>query len=206
MAPFGINTDMPKAALHVQSHGLSGSAPAILTYGADYGVWSGSDNAEYKKSHSMDFGGWDGSSFDTWMNIEAPYNTGSGRAKMRVRGDLEVTGVKNFIIKHPVKPNMHLVHSCLEGPEAAVYYRGESHLENGKAIITLPDYFEALTMDNKTTILLTAKGRTPYLLSASDIIDGEFMVYGTKSDGEFYWEVKAVRNDIGRIEPEIPCQ
>ena len=68
--------------------------------------------------------------------------------------------------------------------------------------IKLPDYFEALTRKENRTVLLTAKGEEPYRLSYDPIIDGQFIVYGTKQDGEFYWEVKAVRADVEELEVE----
>jgi len=109
---------------------------------------------------------------------------------------------KNFEINHPTKPGKKLVHACIEGPEVAVYYRGEGKLIGGSAIIELPDYFEALTRKEGRTVQLTAKGTKPYLLSASEVKDGKFMVYGTEPDGEFYWEVKAVRADVEPLQVE----
>ncbi len=109
---------------------------------------------------------------------------------------------KSFDISHPSKPGKRLVHGCLEGPEFAVYYRGRAKLVNGAVQVTLPDYFESLTRKEDRTIHLTAIGSEPYLLSASDIVNGTFTVYGTKPDGEFYWEVKAVRADVPRLQVE----
>ena len=70
--------------------------------------------------------------------------------------------------------------------------------------IRLPEYFEALTRNEGRTIQLTAKGKEPYLLSATEILDGKFEVFGNKPDGGFYWEVKAVRADIPLLVPEKP--
>jgi len=61
-----------------------------------------------------------------------------------------------------------------------------------------------LTRKEHRTVQLTAKGREPYGLSYTDIADGMFHVYGTKPDGEFSWEVKAVRADIEPILVEKP--
>lgn len=155
-------------------------------------------------------GGGGGSSWVTTLAANISYqnsvNTGdgkvvitpaaSGKTALYVEGVMGVTGSKNFIIPHPSKPGMKLVHSSLEGPEIGVYYRGEAQLDNGQAVITLPDYFEALTRDEDRTIQLTAKGKTPFFLSSTVVVDGKFTVYGTELDGEFFWEVKAVRKDI----------
>ena len=67
----------------------------------------------------------------------------------------------------------------------------------------LPDYFEALTREEDRTVLLTPIGREPFLMSCSEVVDGQFTVYGTKPDGKFFWEVKAVRADLDRLEVEV---
>lgn len=110
---------------------------------------------------------------------------------------------KYFCIDHPTRPDHSLIHSCLEGPESSVYYRGQAQLKDGQATIHLPDYFEALTRQEGRTVLLTPKGREPFLLSHEDIVDGTFKVYGTRAGGAFSWEVKAVRADVGRLEVEV---
>ncbi len=112
-------------------------------------------------------------------------------------------GTKNFLIDHPSKPDHHLIHACLEGPEVGVYYRGQAQLEDGQATIHLPDYFEALTRQEGRTVLLTPKGREPFLLSHEEIVDSTFKVYGTKAYGAFSWEVKAVRADVQELEVEV---
>jgi hypothetical protein len=115
---------------------------------------------------------------------------------LHVVGSFTATGAKNFEIDHPLKKGKKLVHASLEGPEAGVYYRGEGRLQKGKAVVNLPDYFEALVRKENRTVQLTAQGVEPYLLSCSKIEGGKFTVHGAKADGEFYWEVKAVRADI----------
>jgi hypothetical protein len=119
-----------------------------------------------------------------------------------VRGNLSVHGTKNFVTPHPSNPGADLIHACLEGPENGVYYRGEAELEGGHAVVTLPNYFEALTRTEGRTVHLTAKGREPFLLSYEDVVDGRFTVHGTKPDGRFSWEVRAVRADLELLEPE----
>jgi hypothetical protein len=122
-----------------------------------------------------------------------------------VKGDLWARN-KYFLIDHPTKQDHSLIHACIEGPESAVYYRGEARLEHGRAIIRLPEYFEALTRQEGRTVILTPKGREPFLLSYEDIVDGVLKVYGTCSNGAFSWEVKAVRADVERLEVEMKKQ
>lgn len=132
---------------------------------------------------------------------------------LRVLGGLDATGViggtiKAFVIDHPLDPDAKsLVHSSLEGPETAVYYRGESRLVGGEATVELPEYFEALVREDDRTVQLTPKlgdGRTAGL-AASEVRDGRFRVQATDDANpgqEFYWEVKAVRADVPVLEVE----
>ncbi|MCB9763649.1 MAG: hypothetical protein H6739_28025 [Alphaproteobacteria bacterium] len=121
-----------------------------------------------------------------------------GKPEVFIPGVLKAES-KYFSIPHPTQAGAELVHACLEGPENAVYYRGEARLVDGEATVTLPAYFEALTRPEGRTVQLTAKGRVPFLLSYEDIEDGRFTVYGTVPDGVFSWEVRAVRADVERL-------
>jgi hypothetical protein len=121
---------------------------------------------------------------------------------VRVRGYIAAE-TKFFRIDHPLKPDHELFHGCVEGPENGVYYRGEAQLVAGEARVLLPEYFEALTRKEGRTVQLTAKGKQPFLLSYEDVADGAFRVCGTKSDGRFAWEVKAVRADVSVLAVEV---
>jgi hypothetical protein len=39
--------------------------------------------------------------------------------------EIKYNTAKTFVIDHPFNPDRYLVHACLEGPEAGVYYRGK---------------------------------------------------------------------------------
>ncbi len=102
----------------------------------------------------------------------------------------------------------YLVHSTLEGPEVAVFYRGEAQLSNGEGTVTLPEYFEGLTRKENRTVLLTPKfeeGTPISMLAASEIKDGQFtatMIDSNNPSQKFYWEVKAVRADVAVLQVE----
>ncbi len=124
-------------------------------------------------------------------------------------GNLVVEGQKNFRIDHPLDAeHKYLTHSTLEGPEVGVYYRGEAQLNNGQAIIQLPDYFEALTRKENRTVLLTPKFENDSqvsMLAASEVEYGKFtvkMMDRKNPSQKFYWEVKAVRADVDVLEVE----
>jgi hypothetical protein len=113
---------------------------------------------------------------------------------------------KNFRIVHPLNKKKYLTHSCIEGPEIAVFYRGEGRTnKSGRATVKLPDYFEALTHESGRTVQLTAliedeDGEEFGQLAASRVEDGTFGVRSSLPLQQFYWEVKAVRADIAPLE------
>lgn len=136
--------------------------------------------------------------------------TCTARFKLNWTGGFDTFGgTKAFLISHPLEPEKkYLRHATLEGPEAAVYYRGEAQLKDGKVIVGLPDYFEALTRKENRTVLLTPKFDGEELVSqlaASEIKDGKFVVRAIDNQNpyqKFYWEVKAVRADVPPLEVE----
>ena len=71
------------------------------------------------------------------------------------KGKHRLSAKKNFDIPHPTKEGWRLTHSCLEGPEAAVYIRGKLINTN---IIKLPEYWEKLVDPNTITISVTPIG------------------------------------------------
>ena len=117
------------------------------------------------------------------------------------------TGDKTFVIDHPCDKNKYLVHACLEGPEAGVYYRGEGKITNNKStIIKLPYYVDKLasqltvnltpiydsdTMDNGLEL-------ETIILKSSRVKNNAFTVYGPTC--EFFWTVYGKRNEIN-VEP-----
>ncbi len=109
------------------------------------------------------------------------------------------TGPKTFIIDHPNDSTKYLVHVCLEGPEAGVYYRGKGEITNNKSVtITLPEYVHNLASD--FTIQLTGIYDDKIkVYNCSEVENNSFHVYG--ENGEFYWLVHGKRHDIN-VEPD----
>jgi hypothetical protein len=100
------------------------------------------------------------------------------------------------VIPHPVKPNTLLIHACLEGPEAGVYYRGKGQITNNfRTRVLLPDYVSSLATD--FTIQITPiNGKTLVFkpLSVSEVVNNYFDVFGENC--EFFWLVFGMRNSI----------
>ena len=110
---------------------------------------------------------------------------------------------KTFVIDHPTDPLRHLVHACLEGPEAGVYYRGESAIQQGKTsiVIQLPYYASYIASNFTVQITPIVNGENTVILAfgASRVSDNQFTVYGP-SGGNFYWHVTGQRLAID-VEP-----
>jgi hypothetical protein len=102
---------------------------------------------------------------------------------------------KTFVIDHPKYNDKYLVHSCLEGPEAGIYYRGESEITNNEYCeIKLPDYLSNFGFNFTIQITPIYSGKQIKQLYTSRVKNNSFTVYGENS--EFYWLVHASRNNI----------
>jgi hypothetical protein len=88
-------------------------------------------------------------------NIEAWENITAGGEVSSNNGGHVLSSKKNFDIPHPTKDGWRLTHSCLEGPEAAVYFRGR--LKNTNTI-KLPEYWEKLVDSDTITVSITPIG------------------------------------------------
>ena len=111
--------------------------------------------------------------------------------------EISYNSAKNFIIDHPIHSEKYLIHACLEGPEAGVYYRGEGKIlsDQTSTTILLPDYVPALA--KAFTVQLTPifqPGKPVFQFAASKVINGSFQVHGPP--GEFYWHVYGSRGSI----------
>jgi hypothetical protein len=129
------------------------------------------------------------------------FNNDPGAGSLYCTGTITSAGAKAFKIIHPQDSSKYLIHACLEGPEIAVFYRGEGQTdEDGLATITLPDYFEALTAKTGRTVQLTELIEDDDAeigkVSATRVKDGKFGVRSEYASQRFYWEVKAVRADV----------
>ena len=116
-------------------------------------------------------------------------------------GNVRVTGTFNnsksgIIIDHPLNPeNKFLTHSSVESPDMMNIYNGNVILDSdGKAVVILPDYFEALNMEFRYQ--LTAIGSSgPNLFIADEISNNKFQIAGGKPGMKVSWQVTGIRKD-----------
>jgi hypothetical protein len=105
------------------------------------------------------------------------FDNGSGPGRFYVNPSVN----KYFTIQHPLDPAKYLIHACLEGPEAGVYYRGTATIpaDATELEITLPDYVDAFTTE--FTVHITPIDEDPtaafIILTASRVKKGKFKVY-----------------------------
>lgn len=122
--------------------------------------------------------------------------------EVNVGGDLNVSGAKNFDIPHPTKENMRLRHSCIEGPEAAVYFRGKL---KGTSITT-PEYWTNLVDPDSISVHLTPIGSYQELF-VEKIEWGKRIIIKNREGGpvECYYTVYGERVDIEKtiVEYEV---
>jgi hypothetical protein len=108
---------------------------------------------------------------------------------------------KTFVIDHPCDQDKYLVHACLEGPEAGVYYRGEGKITNNfNTIIELPNYVDKLATDFTVNLtpIYDEKTIDNINLKSSRVKNNKFTVYGPNC--EFFWTVYGNRGNIN-VEP-----
>ena len=105
---------------------------------------------------------------------------------------------KTFVINHPINKDKYLVHGCLEGPEAGVYYRGRDETYENICVIKLPEYVRYLARE--FTVQVTSIFEDKFVqLSCSEVKDNKFTVYSSDYT-KFYWHVYGKRQSID-IEP-----
>jgi hypothetical protein len=151
---------------------------------------------------------WSGGGIGSWdIFARGAVYVGNDPANPAIR--LVPNGTKQFVIDHPLDPDRQtLAHACIEGPEAAVYYRGEGRLVGGTARVELPEYFEGIARPDGRTVMLTpvsAVDEPVTVLAATPVAGGGFDVRAAdcrNPNQRFCWEVKAVRADVERLKVE----
>ena len=121
---------------------------------------------------------------------------GEFQGNVVISGNLFATGTKNFMIDHPLDPeNRYLYHAAIESSEVLNVYSGNVTTNgNGEAVVTLPDWFEALNKDFRyqlTPIGAPAQG----LYIAEKMNKNRFTIAGGQPGMEVSWQVTGVRSD-----------
>jgi hypothetical protein len=114
--------------------------------------------------------------------------------------DTTAAGNKTFIIDHPDDPRKYLVHSCLEGPETGVFYRGTGQIVDGRScVVSLPPYVDSLATHFTVQLTSVYDGDTNPKLRCSPVRDNQFTVYSSRNC-QFFWCVYGRRGEVA-VEP-----
>jgi len=115
-------------------------------------------------------------------------------------GDVNVTGTLTkaagaFRIDHPLDPeNKYLSHSFVESPDMKNIYDGVAVFDAaGEAIVTLPDWFEALNEDFRYQLTPMGAAFVPYV--AEEIAGNQFKIGGGIPGRKVSWQVTGIRHD-----------
>jgi len=120
----------------------------------------------------------------------------SSAGNTTVTGDIAISGMKQFVIDHPLDPdNKYLYHSVVEGPEQFNVYTGNVKTDgNSQAVVTLPNYFEAINRDFRYQ--LTVLGTFAQAIVATPVQNNQFTIRTDKPGVDVSWQVWGIRNDV----------
>ncbi len=172
---YGSHSAGPIAALGTQNNGIY--AKSIVSNGAGvFGDNSGSNTVGY-----------------------AGYFAG----RVHVNGTL-TKSAGAFKIDHPLDPaNKYLVHSFVESPDMMNIYNGNIVTDgSGKAVVTLPDYFEALNMEFRYQ--LTVIGTFAQAIISRKVQNNQFEIATNLPNIEVSWMVTGVRHDAYATVNRVP--
>lgn len=177
--------------------GVRGDSNYVGTWGqgttyAIYGLATDTTNQSYgvfgQASNAASFGVW-------------------SQGNAHVAGTLSKTA-GSFKIDHPLDPDRKwLQHSFVESPDMMNVYNGNVVLDGaGKAVVELPNYFDALNTDFRYQ--LTPIGGSAPVYIASKVDGNKFGIAGGTPGLEVSWQVTGVRQDAyakaHRIKVETP--
>ncbi|HKQ62080.1 MAG TPA: hypothetical protein VJS92_12390 [Candidatus Polarisedimenticolaceae bacterium] len=126
-------------------------------------------------------------------------------------GDVEISGSLSkgggsFKIDHPLDPeNKYLSHSFVESPDMLNIYNGNVTTDaTGTAVVTLPDWFQALNRDFRYQ--LTVIGTFAQAIVGSKVQDNRFTIRTSAPNVEVSWQVTGIRQDAYANHHRIPVE
>jgi len=126
-------------------------------------------------------------------------------------GDVDVDGNLSkaggsFKIDHPLDPaNKYLYHSFVESPDMMDIYNGNVTTDGaGNAVVTMPDWFEALNRDFRYQ--LTVMGQLAQAIVATKMANHSFAIKTDKPNVEVSWQLTGVRHDAWADAHRIPVE
>jgi hypothetical protein len=137
-------------------------------------------------------------------------NQGGGLAgefsgDLNVEGNLSKSG-GSFKIDHPLDPaNKYLYHSFVESPDMKNIYDGKVTTDaQGNAVVTLPEWFEALNRDFRYQ--LTVIGQFAQAIVSAEVSNHQFSIKTDKPNVKVSWQVTGIRQDAWANAHRIPVE
>ncbi|MBN1385007.1 MAG: hypothetical protein JW983_09030 [Elusimicrobia bacterium] len=112
-----------------------------------------------------------------------------------VYGSFTSEGPKSFVQAHPTDSTKEIYYVSLEGGECGTYTRGTAQLENGIAVVKLPEHFAFVTEEENITAVVTpldncngfwVSRKTPYEIEVRELNGGT-------SNARFDYLVQGIR-------------
>jgi len=127
---------------------------------------------------------------------------------VQVDGNFTATGIKAFRIDHPLDPaNKYLNHFAIESPDVQNVYNGNIITDaNGKAIIKLPDYFDAINKEFKYQLTIIDESQFAMVRVSKKIVKNSFEIMTSVPNVEVSWQVTAVRSDKAALKFTWPAE
>jgi len=126
-------------------------------------------------------------------------------------GNVDVDGTLSkaggsFKIDHPLDPaNKYLLHSFVESPDMMNVYNGNVITDGqGRAVVQMPDWFEALNRDFRYQ--LTVIGQFAQAMVANKMSNHTFTIQTDKPNVEVSWQVTGIRHDAWADANRIPVE
>ncbi len=134
-----------------------------------------------------------GTSVPSGYDNSAAFNGQAATAAGETRVGILAKASGTFTIDHPLDPESKILnHYFVESPEMVLIYRGEAKIgKDGKAVVHLPDYFDAL---NKNPQIVVSGVGTYEVFVESGEKDNRFVIAG-KPEAQVNWIVTAERKD-----------
>jgi hypothetical protein len=208
---FGVSsgTNAISDGVHGETSSGGGSGVAGVNHAGGVGVYGVGGNGVIGSSgiaSGVGMGAYNSSSGDALF----AENQSGGFAAFFL-GDVDVDGNLSkaggaFKIDHPLDPaNKYLYHSFVESPDMMDIYNGNVTTDGaGNAVVTMPDWFEALNRDFRYQ--LTVMGQFAQAIVATKMANHSFAITTDKPNVEVSWQLTGVRHDAWADAHRIPVE
>jgi hypothetical protein len=213
---LGVGISVPTNTLDVNGrltlrNGVIQTSTTPITNTSDLGLYSASGLMRFVTNNAQ----------FAWYSDGGPSGGAAGagttpRMTLSPTGNLAVTGSLSkgggsFKIDHPLDPqNKFLYHSFVESPDMMNVYNGVVTTDsNGLAIVTLPDYFDALNRDFRYQLTVLDDSENDFILAKvyrKIGVDGPLMftIKSSLPSVEVSWQVTGIRKDAWAEKNRIP--